>query len=75
MYKQFLHAVEVTDIVVAAFSYGGVPAGCAIRGLSKSKHLVKGGIYGVSGIVYLTAVIVAEGQTVIELFGDELGRE
>ena len=59
------------DVVVIAHSYGGVPAGGAAHGLSKSSRSHDGKSGGVLGLIYMTAHMVPEGTTIREYFGKE----
>ena len=56
------------DVILLAHSYGGIPCGAAARGLSNHKD---GKLSGVVGLIYLTAFIVPEGQSIIEYLKGE----
>ena len=59
------------DVVVVAHSYGGVPAGGAAHGLSKTSRSQDGKSGGVLGLIYMTAHLAPEGTTIIEYFGKQ----
>ena len=59
------------DILVLAHSYGGIPAGGAARGLSKTSRVRDGKSGGVIGLIYMCAHLVPEGTTVLEYLGIE----
>lgn len=57
------------EVVVIAHSYGGIPAGGAARGLSKTTRQQDGKKGGVLGMVYLAAFVVSEGTSLLEYVG------
>ena len=62
---------EAKDVLVVAHSYGGIPAGGAVSGLSKVARLKEGKQGGVIGIVYITAFVAREGTSVFDILGGE----
>lgn len=52
------------DVVVLGHSYGGVVASEAVKGLSKADRLEKGQTGGIVKIIYLSAIVLPEGQSV-----------
>lgn len=66
---------EGKDVVVVMHSYGGIPGGSAMRGLSKTdrqKAGEKGG--GVVGLVYICSWMIDEGMSMIEARGGRGGK-
>ncbi|KAJ6470527.1 Alpha/beta hydrolase fold-1 [Mycena sanguinolenta] len=63
-------AEEGKDVVLVAHSYGGVVACEASKGLAKCVREKEGKEGGIVRIVFVTAVVPAEGQPVLALFGD-----
>ena len=59
-----LDAQPERDIVVLTHSYGGVPGGGAAHGLNKAERVKEGKTNGVIGLVYLTALAIAKGESV-----------
>lgn len=57
------------DVVVLCHSYGGIPGGGAAHGLSKTSRTQQGLKGGVVGLVYLTAFIVPEKATLLQVMG------
>ncbi|KAG6999537.1 hypothetical protein G7Y79_00034g069600 [Physcia stellaris] len=58
---------EEKDVVILAHSYGGVPAGGAAHGLSKTTRDGKKG--GVLGLIYMSAFVVPEGISLLDYLG------
>ena len=56
------------DVILLAHSYGGIPCGAAARGMSSHKD---GKLSGVVGLIYLSAFIVPEGQSIVEYLKGE----
>lgn len=57
------------DVVVLCHSYGGMPGGGAARGLSKTSRTQRGLKGGVIGLVYVSAFVVAEKATLVQVMG------
>ena len=57
------------DVIVLAHSYGGIPAGGAAKGLSKTAREKQGKKGGILGLIHLTAFVVPEDKTLISLMG------
>lgn len=57
------------EVVVVSHSYGGIPAGGAARGLSKTARARAGREGGVVAMYYITAFIVPEGTTLLNMMG------
>ena len=57
---------EGKDAVLLCHSYGGVPLGPAVVGLSKSTRGSKGGVLG---LVYMCAAIVPDNTTMLDAIG------
>lgn len=56
-------------LLLVCHSFGGIPGGAAAHGLSKEERLQKGEKGGIIGLVYMTAFVVPEGSSVLELMG------
>jgi pimeloyl-ACP methyl ester carboxylesterase len=68
--EQFLPTIEEgKDVIVLCHSYGGIPAGGAARGLSKSVRMKQGDKGGVVGLIYLSAFVVPEGMSLVDYLG------
>ena len=69
--KQLLPLIEDEgkDIIFFCHSYGGIPAGGAAYGLSKSARKNQGKTGGVLGLIYLTAFVVPEGESLVNYLG------
>ena len=57
------------DVVVLCHSYGGIPGGGAAHGLSKASHGKHGQKGGEVGLVYLTAFVVPEKASLLQIMG------
>jgi len=57
------------DVVVLCHSYGGIPGGGAAHGLSKTSRVQRGQKGGVIGLVYLTAFVVPEKASLLQIMG------
>ena len=57
------------DVIILCHSYGGIPAGGAAYGLSKSARNHRGKTGGVLGLIYLTAFVVPEGESLVNYLG------
>ena len=57
------------DIIILCHSYGGIPGGGAAYGLSKSARKHQGKIGGVLGLIYMTAFVVPEGESLVNYLG------
>lgn len=62
---------EGADIVLYVHSYAGFPASAAIAGLSKSERSAKAQKGGIIGLIYQSAFIPTEGDTVLEMIGGQ----
>ena len=58
-----------TEVVVLAHSAGGIPAGGAAYGLSKTTRAEEGKKGGVLGLIYMTAFVVPEGTSLVDYLG------
>lgn len=67
--KELLSLIEIdeTDVVILAHSYGGIPAGGAAHGLSKTSRDDKKG--GVLGLIFMSAFVVPAGISLLEYLG------
>lgn len=67
--KELISLIETDeqDVVILAHSYGGIPAGGAARGLSKTSCKDRKG--GVLGMIYLSAFVVPEGTSLLDYLG------
>ena len=65
--KELLSLIETDekDVVILAHSYGGLPAGGAAHGLSKTNDK-KGGVVG---LIYMSAFVVPEGTSLLDYLG------
>jgi len=63
-------ADEGKDVVLVAHSYGGLVACEAAKGLAKSVRGKDGKQGGIVRIVFVTAVVGLEGQSLTDVFGD-----
>lgn len=63
---------EGKDIVLYLHSYAGFVASAAIAGLSKAERSAKGEEGGIVGLIYQSAFIPSEGDTLLDLFGGKL---
>lgn len=61
-------ADQEKDIIVLGHSYGGAVASELTKGLSKIERLAKGQRSGIVRIVFLSAIVLQEGQSI---FGDQ----
>ena len=59
------------DVLAVAHSYAGIPVGGAASSLSKGTRLKEGKKRGVIGIAYITAFVVSEGISRLDIFGVE----
>ena len=57
------------DIIILCHSYGGIPAGGAAYGLSTSARKHQGKSGGVLGLIYLTAFVVPEDESLVNYLG------
>ena len=57
------------DIIILCHSYGGIPAGGAAYGLSKSARMNQGKSGGVLGLIYVTAFVVPEDESLVNYLG------
>ena len=57
------------DIVLLSHSYGGIPGGASATGLSKQERQAAGKPGGVAGLIFLSAALAKEGQTMAEADG------
>lgn len=63
---------EGKDIVVAAHSYGGVPACQTVSGLEKSKRSNGGKKGGIVHVLFIAALLVEEGKALVDALGGGL---
>lgn len=57
------------DIVLYLHSYAGFPGSHAIKGLSKQERLAAGKQGGILGLIYQSAFIPKEGDTLLKMIG------
>ena len=57
------------DVLVLAHSYGGIPAGGAVKGLSKVQREKEGEKAGVIGLVYVSAFVVPGDVSLLTVMG------
>ena len=69
--QQLLALIETDgkDVIVYTHSYGGIPGGGAAHGLSKSTRSLQGKTGGVVGLIYMSAFVVPQGQSLLEYLG------
>lgn len=60
---------EGKDVVMVNHSYGGIPGAGAARGLSKSTRTKDGKAGGVIGLIYMSAIMVPEGMSLLGFLG------
>lgn len=60
---------ESKDVIILCHSYGGIPAGGAAYGLSKSVRKHQRKIGGVLGLIYLTSFVVPEDESLVNYLG------
>ncbi|KAL9631338.1 MAG: hypothetical protein Q9164_005947 [Protoblastenia rupestris] len=67
--QQILPLIETDkkEVIMLPHSYGGIPAGGAARGLSKKSRSKKGIKGGVIGLLYMSAFVVPEGQSLLDI--------
>ena len=63
---------EGKDVIMAAHSYGGVPACQSVGGLEKSKRADKGEKGGISHVLFIAALLVEEGKALVDALGGGL---
>lgn len=63
---------EGKDVVLAAHSYGGVPACQTVNGLEKSKRANGGKKGGVIHVLFIAALLVEEGKALVDALGGGL---
>lgn len=63
---------EGKDVVLAAHSYGGVPACQTVSGLEKSKRANGGKKGGVVHVLFIAALLVEEGTALVDALGGGL---
>ncbi|KAL9600822.1 MAG: hypothetical protein Q9219_002960 [cf. Caloplaca sp. 3 TL-2023] len=59
------------DIVLYLHSYAGFPGSAAIAGLSKAERLAAGQKGGILGLIYQSAFIPKQGDTLLKMIGGE----
>ncbi|KAL8688713.1 MAG: hypothetical protein Q9218_005447 [Villophora microphyllina] len=57
------------DVVLYLHSYAGFPGSTAIKGLSKAERLATGKPGGILGLIYQSAFIPLEGDTLLQMIG------
>lgn len=57
------------DVLLYLHSYAGFPGSAAIKGLSKAEPLGTGKNGGVIGLIYQSAFVPQEGQTLLDMIG------
>ena len=57
------------DVVLYLHSYAGFPGSAAIQGLSKQARMAKGQSGGIIGLIYQSAFIPLEGDTLLKMIG------
>ncbi len=63
---------EGKDVVLAAHSYGGVPACQTVKDLEKSKRANGEKRGGVIHVLFIAALLVEEGQALVDALGGGL---
>lgn len=63
---------EGKDVVILVHSYGGIVAGAAAAGYSKTTRAKEGKKGGVLGLVYISANIIKEGEYMLQALGGVL---
>lgn len=66
--------LEKHDVVIVSFSYGGIPASAAARGLSKTEREAEGKTTSVIGQIFVAAILAkgGDGKDVVSTFGGHL---
>ena len=66
--KYLLPVIDGTggDVLVVAFSYGGIPASGSVTGLDKTSRAKQGRTGGVVGLVLISAFVVPEGKCLVQ---------
>ena len=54
------------DVLIMAFSYGGIPASGSAMGLSKTARAKQGQAGGVVGLVLVSAIVLPEGKCLVQ---------
>ena len=57
------------DVVVLCHCYGGCPGGVAVKGLSKEERTSQGSRGGIIGLVYLSAFVMNQGDSLLSKAG------
>jgi pimeloyl-ACP methyl ester carboxylesterase len=60
------------DIVLVSHSYGGIPATEGAHGLSRKDREASGKKGGITGLVYVTALLVGPGQSLGDVMGSAI---
>lgn len=63
-------ADEGKDVILVSHSYGGIPASESAKGLSRKERQESGKKGGISALLYVTALVVAEGASLGTTMGD-----
>ena len=63
---------EGKDVIIAAHSYGGVPACQSVSGLEKSKRADKREKGGIIHVLFIAALLVEEGKALVDALGGSL---
>lgn len=71
LHQQFLSLLDESgnDVVLLVHSYGGIPASGGSYGLSKKSREKQGKTTGVLGMIYMSAFVVPEGQSLVGYLG------
>ena len=59
------------DVVLAMHSYGGMHGPVAAKGLSKTERAAAGEPGGILGLIFLSALVVFEGKSLVASVGGE----
>lgn len=62
---------EGKNVVLVSHSYGGLPATESAEGLSKKEREASGETGGISALLYVTALLVAPGESLADVMGTE----
>lgn len=66
--------IEKHDVIIVSFSYSGLPASAAARGLGKADRLAEGKTTSVLGQIFVASILArgGDGNDVVATFGGQL---
>ncbi|KAL9026021.1 MAG: hypothetical protein Q9196_005254, partial [Gyalolechia fulgens] len=66
--------IEKHDVIIVSFSYSGLPASAAARGLGKADRLAAGKTTSVLGQIFVASILApgGDGKDVVATFGGQL---